>query len=582
MAPVGDGRSGRRPLLLGLVGGTAALGAATVVGRVAGRHDDEPGPGGALLLTAESDDMAAATLVLDGDLLEQVGEGEWTTAKLATSTHSMAAVTWTGSAEPEVSIRSRTGGGWTSWQRLTTMHDGPDDDSGEGSGVHGTELVWTGDADGIQVRAAGRLPAGLTLTLLRPARLAGDADAAPDLLPPTASMRTTAGAAARTASMRPALRSRAAWGADESLRSGSAQFCRTIQQAHVHHSASGTDYASADVPALIRGFYRYHTVSLGWSDLGYNFLVDRFGRVWVGRAGGADKAVRGAHTLGFNATSVGICVIGNFETATPGAKVLQSVAAVAAWKLQGYGMDPAGTVQVLSEGSDRYKSGRTVGLPVIDGHRDTNDTACPGKNLYARLGDIRQRAAVMVRQGTVAPSVRVTAASTLSGAAVVGKLLRVTPGTFSPTPASTTRTWFRNGVPIPGARGVTYRLRAEDLGASVSVQVAAASPGYTTSVETLATPAVRAKTLVKAQVHQGADGTTVKVVARGRTTGPRASGPVTVRIRKTRRTAVLNNGVATVRFPNIAGGPAQLRVSYPGDTWLMPAKLGKKVRIRKR
>lgn len=582
---MGDGRSGRRPLLLGLIGGTAALGAATAVGRIAGRHDDDPaGAAGALLLTAESDDMAAATLALDDLLADDPAVGGWTTGRIATSTHSMAAVTWTGDGAPQVRIRSRSGGRWGSWQPLPTLHDAPDADSGEGSAVRGTELVWTGDADGIQVQVGGTRPSELTLTLLRPARLAGDTEAEADVLPAPA-MRTAAGAngvAARTTTLRPALRSRAAWGADESLRDGSPQFNSTITQAHVHHSASGNDYTSADVAGIIRGFYRYHTTSLGWSDIGYNFLVDRFGRIWVGRAGGADRAVRGAHTLGFNANSVGICVIGNFDATSPGAKILQSVAAVAAWKLQAYGGDPQGTVQVVSEGSDRYGAGRAVRLPTIDGHRDTNDTACPGSNLYARLPDIRQRAAVMIAQGTVAPTVQVTAASTLAGTPLVGKLLRVTPGSFSPAPSSTSRTWFRNGVPIPGANGLTYRLRPDDIGASVGVQVAAASPGYTTAVEYLATPGVRAPALVTAQTRRTRRGTSVKVVVRGKGAGGRGSGTVTVRLRKTRRTATLRNGKATVRFPGIAPGDARLSVSFPGDTWLAPARIAKRIRIRGR
>ena len=64
---------------------------------------------------------------------------------------------------------------------------------------------------------------------------------------------------------------------------------------------------------------------------------------------------------------------------------------LAAWKLDRYGRDAKGRVVVRSTGSDKYADGRRVRLPVIDGHRDTNDTACPGKFLYARLPEIRRR-----------------------------------------------------------------------------------------------------------------------------------------------------------------------------------------------
>ena len=71
-------------------------------------------------------------------------------------------------------------------------------------------------------------------------------------------------------------------------------------------------------------------------------------------------------------------------------------AAVAAWKLDRYGRDPRGHTRVTSEGSDRYAAGRKVRLPVIDGHRDTNDTACPGQHLYDALPRIRRRAKKIV------------------------------------------------------------------------------------------------------------------------------------------------------------------------------------------
>jgi hypothetical protein len=65
----------------------------------------------------------------------------------------------------------------------------------------------------------------------------------------------------------------------------------------LHHTASSNDYGPADVPALLRGFYAYHVRSRGWSDVGYNVLVDRFGTAWEGRAGGrlaaGDRRPRG-------------------------------------------------------------------------------------------------------------------------------------------------------------------------------------------------------------------------------------------------------------------------------------------------
>ena len=99
----------------------------------------------------------------------------------------------------------------------------------------------------------------------------------------------------------PVLLGRRDWAADESWRNGDPRYNDTIEQAHVHHTANSNDYGEQDVPALMRGMYWYHTHSLGWSDIAYNFVVDRFGRAWVGRAGGVNRPVRGAHTLGFNA-----------------------------------------------------------------------------------------------------------------------------------------------------------------------------------------------------------------------------------------------------------------------------------------
>jgi uncharacterized protein with LGFP repeats len=166
----------------------------------------------------------------------------------------------------------------------------------------------------------------------------------------------------------------------------------TIVQAHVHHTVSLNNYTRDAVPGMIRGMYSYHTRTLGWNDIGYNFLVDRFGRIWQGRAGGIRNPVLGAHTLGFNFRSVGIAVIGNEQVASPTSYAVASVIRLATWKLELYKRQPGALVYVRSEGSDRFASGKVVRLPVIDGHRDTNQTSCPGAYLYAKLPEIRRRA----------------------------------------------------------------------------------------------------------------------------------------------------------------------------------------------
>ena len=91
----------------------------------------------------------------------------------------------------------------------------------------------------------------------------------------------------------------------------------TVKAGFIHHTVNANNYTAAQVPALLRGIYAYHTQSRGWRDIGYNYLVDRFGRIWEGRYGGVDRAVVGAHTLGYNEYSFAMSAIGNFDIAQP-------------------------------------------------------------------------------------------------------------------------------------------------------------------------------------------------------------------------------------------------------------------------
>ena len=118
---------------------------------------------------------------------------------------------------------------------------------------------------------------------------------------------------------KPLIYSRAQWGANEKLRDQSPPNYGTIKAGFIHHTVNANNYTAADVPALLRGIYAYHTQSRGWRDIGYNFLVDRFGRIWEGRYGGVDKAVVGAHTLGYNEVSFAMSAIGNYDIAAAAA-----------------------------------------------------------------------------------------------------------------------------------------------------------------------------------------------------------------------------------------------------------------------
>jgi N-acetylmuramoyl-L-alanine amidase len=205
------------------------------------------------------------------------------------------------------------------------------------------------------------------------------------------------------ASLRPAIVPRATWHADEHAVTGKPLYDTAVSAVFVHHTDNPNDYDCADVPAMLQAMEEEHIHYLGWDDLGYNFVVDRCGTVYEGRAGGVDRAVRGAHSEGFNAHSVGIAALGNFGAGRPvPAAMLRSIAATAAWKLAP-GIDPLGRVRLTSSSDEsRFPKGTSVRLNAISGHRDVFETDCPGDALYNALPEIR-RTAARLRQAATWP-----------------------------------------------------------------------------------------------------------------------------------------------------------------------------------
>ncbi|MDI5966241.1 peptidoglycan recognition protein [Streptomyces sp. SL13] len=199
---------------------------------------------------------------------------------------------------------------------------------------------------------------------------------------------------------------RTAWHTDAVRTHGRPHPCAPdIKAVFVHHTDSGNDYSREDVPRMIQSFYDDHIEGNAWDDIGYNFLVDRMGTIYEGRAGGIDNAVIGAHTLGFNVGTVGIAAIGSFGPAMPAPDaMLESIARIAAWKLGMYGVDArARTVLVSSNDGARYRRGARAVFHTVSGHRDGYQTTCPGEALYAQLPDVRLRARRL--QGRAAPGV---------------------------------------------------------------------------------------------------------------------------------------------------------------------------------
>ncbi|MHC0433147.1 peptidoglycan recognition protein family protein [Streptomyces sp. O3] len=192
---------------------------------------------------------------------------------------------------------------------------------------------------------------------------------------------------------RPRIITRKGWGADERIRERAFRYTRTVKAAFVHHTATGNNYTCAQAPSMLRAIYRYHAVSLGWRDFGYNFAIDKCGNVYEGRAGGVTKPVMGAHTLGFNHDSTGIAVLGTYTNSNPPSAAVRAVAKLTAWKLGLYGRNPEGRTYITSGGSNLHRKGKNVRLNVISGHRDGFATECPGSRLYGKLGTARSTSA---------------------------------------------------------------------------------------------------------------------------------------------------------------------------------------------
>ncbi|SET77608.1 N-acetylmuramoyl-L-alanine amidase, partial [Geodermatophilus poikilotrophus] len=304
---------------------------------------------------------------------------------------SLVGVTWAydpAVTDTVVQVRVRDlAGTWGAWTEVGA--EAAEQEAGMDTGTPvrgGTAPLWTGPATAVEaelVTRSGAQPADVQLDLVDPGESAADDSlGTPDI---------TETADAATAM--PPVFSRTQWGADERIMGWRPQYASTIKAATLHHTAGSNSYTAGDVPAILRSTYTYHAQSLGWGDIGYNVLVDKFGRLWEGRAGGLASTVIGAHAGGFNTGTFGVSMMGNYDAVDTPQPMVDAVAAIIAWKFSLFNVAPNGTTTLTSGGTDKYPAGTAVRLPTIFGHRDTKSTACPGRYGYARLPEIRGKVA---------------------------------------------------------------------------------------------------------------------------------------------------------------------------------------------
>ena len=304
------------------------------------------------------------------------GKQVWSATMAAPDGVAVAGVTWPTKAGADVQVFLRTkdaSGRASAWQKLDTEAPA----GGAESPTGGTDPIVVTDAASVEAATVAGQDVGATLRVMSSAETAADDKAVAE--------RTGGDALGGTpASL--GIRSRAEWGANESLVRYGYTYS-TVTGVMIHHTSGSNSYTQAAVPAILRSVQAYHVNGRGWNDIAYNVLVDKYGTAWEGRGGGLARAVQGGHGWKVtNARVFGLSFMGDYQTAAAPAAMLGKAERIIAWKFRAHGVDPYGTTW----GSGGQDGGSTF-LNAISGHRDENATDCPGKNVYSRFAEIRSK-----------------------------------------------------------------------------------------------------------------------------------------------------------------------------------------------
>jgi len=402
------------------------------------------------------------------------------------------ALQWRAPPDAHVELSFRTARGrWSAWAPAGPAAHEPDGGSGADRGVGG-EPVWSGGTRAIAVRS-DRALSQVRVHLIDVSDGLGARRVA------LADLRSVAAPLAATAALplaqptlaagagQPPIIARHAW-ARGSSRPRVAPAYGSVRLAFVHHTENPNGYSRGEVPAMLRAIFAFHTYVNGWNDIGYNFAIDAFGRVFEARAGGIDEPVTGAQAGGYNYASTGIAVLGSFQSTPISPAARAALVRLLAWKLSLHGVGARGhtVVRVNPTGAvwSKFPANALVPLPSIAGHRDADSTDCPGDALYAQLPHIRgavRRLAPSPTRATLALGAPSPSGQPPSGQPPSGQ----PPGSATPAPSPSPE------PPASGAVTLTGTLALLDgtpvAGAPVAIQVRAVSKrGETVSEQTLA------------------------------------------------------------------------------------------------
>jgi flagellar hook assembly protein FlgD len=406
-----------------------------------------------LLFTVPATAVGADRLGARDEPIRALRSGQPSTVQPTARLFDLVGLHWQGGGAVRFRALS-VAGTWSAWHRaLPESEDAPDNGSAEAATRRGWKLgspFWTGPAKAIQYRLTGGV------SRLRAYFVWSE---------PSAAQSGPRPLDARAA--QPTIIRRSQWGADESIVRAPPYYASALHFAVVHHTAGTNFYSASQSAAIVRGIERYHVLGNGWNDIGYNFLVDKYGQVFEGRGGGVAQNVVGAHAEGFNTGSTGIAVLGSYESTKISAAARAALVKLLAWRLDVAHVDPLSRLTWSSGGNPKYPAGTKVSLRAVSGHRDTGPTSCPGNSLYAQLPGIARSVAAtglpklyaLVVTGSLGGPVRFTGtlSSALSWTVTIADADGSTVATGSGTGAAVDWTW--DASPFPSG-DYTYTIAA--------------------------------------------------------------------------------------------------------------------------